>query len=58
MTRDWDLWPWILADGAGALPAYRLERGIGGVQSEIGLALYPVFRRLASDLDALLRDIA
>ena len=42
---DWDLWPWIVADGAGpeALSLYRLER--------VALRLSAAFRGFGISVD-------
>lgn len=42
--RDWDLWPWMVADGVGGLNALRMERAIGRMQVAIGSALLPAMR--------------
>lgn len=48
MTRDWDLWPWIVADGAGALTDLRFRQAIGTLQVAMGLDLVPVMKRVAA----------
>lgn len=58
MIADWNLWPWIVAEGAGevSIATMRIERAFQHIQSEIGMSLYPVMREFARTARRFLRE--
>jgi hypothetical protein len=55
---DWDLWPWIVADGApGETPLllYRLTVNFRRMQRAIALALAPALHSFSRDAARLMR---
>lgn len=60
MIAYWDLWPWIVAEGAGemALAEKRIEAAFSRIETTFGLALYPVMRRFVRAANQFLAETA
>lgn len=46
---DWDVWPWLVVDGAGgelAVQMYRMDRSMRRAMRQIGEKLVPAFKRI------------